>query len=264
MAKIERYTKAELVEYCKNIGLETKGKIMKKLLQEALEYGNEEIRQAINKGRSLEFLTSKIEKVAEGYANTLESKIENRKKEMKEDDNSHYLIYRVLGITHQHGKLIDEYQNEGRFLYNHAGLFLEEATVLCLKFKNVDGGRKVIENNQGKIPKTFEIDFLDGNNAIEIKWKDATTDGNHKEKEHTRVKAIASQNYVPIRVMFYYPHRSQAINIQENLAIFYKGVKGQYYGGDEAWDFIKEYTGFDLKEILINIADKRTPKHESK
>ena len=59
--------------------------------------------------------------------------------------------------------------------------------------------------------------------------------------------------------MFYYPLRRQAINIQENLAIFYKGVNGQYYGGEDAWSFIKEYTGFDLKEILTLIADKRTP-----
>ncbi|QMU64566.1 MAG: ApaLI family restriction endonuclease [Flavobacteriaceae bacterium] len=264
MAKIERYKKAELVEYCKSIGLETKGKGKSILMEEALEYGDNEIRQAIEKGAGLQLLTSKMEILAEEYANNLNSKIENRKEEMKGDDNSHYLIYRVLGITTTEGQLIDEYQNTGRFLYKYAGSFLEEAASLCLKFNNVGGGKTLVENNLGQRPKTFEIDFLDGNNAIEIKWRDATTDGDHITKEHTRVKAIESYGYTPIRVIFYYPQREQAKRIQATLKTIYTGVKGQYYGGEEAWDFIKEYTGFDLKEILTIIADKRTPEDENK
>ncbi|WP_308254985.1 ApaLI family restriction endonuclease [Geminocystis sp. GBBB08] len=61
------------------------------------------------------------------------------------------------------------------------------------------------------------IDVLDGNDAIEIKWRDATTDGDHITKEHTRIKAIENHGYKPIRVMFYYPQREQAINIQQTL-----------------------------------------------
>jgi len=167
---------------------------------------------------------------------------------------------RVLGITNKEGQQIDEYQNKGRFLYKYAGSFLEEAASLCLKFKNVEGGRAYVENNLGKKPKKFEIDFLDGINAIEIKWKDATTDGDHKTKEETRAKVIASQEYTPIRIMFYYPQREQAKNIQENLAIFYKGLGGQYYAGDAAWEFLTHHTGYDLKSILTKIADKRTSK----
>ncbi len=58
--------------------------------------------------------------------------------------------------------------------------------------------------------------------------------------------------------MFYYPQRKQAIKIQKILATYYKGVKGEYYGGDEAWNFVKKYTGYDLLEILTSIADKKT------
>jgi len=264
MAKIERYKKAELVEYCKSIGLETTGKGKNVLMEEALKYVDNEIRQAIENGTSLELLTFKMEILAEEYASNLNSKIENRKEEMKGDDNSHYLIYRVLGITTTEGQLIDEYQNTGRFLYKYAGSFLEEAASLCLKFNNIEGGKTLVENNQGQRPKTFEIDFLDDNNAIEIKWRDATTDGDHITKEHTRVKAIESYGYAPIRVMFYYPQREQAKRIQATLKTIYTGVKGQYYGGEEAWNFINKYTGFDLKEILTKIADKRTPENESK
>lgn len=59
--------------------------------------------------------------------------------------------------------------------------------------------------------------------------------------------------------MFYYPQRDQAIRIQQTLKTLYNGVKGEYYGGDEAWLFLQKYSGVDLKEILTEIANERTP-----
>tara|TARA_R110000868_G_scaffold132235_2_gene342873 strand:+ start:93 stop:869 length:777 start_codon:yes stop_codon:yes gene_type:complete len=256
--------KKELVEYCKSLSIDTKGKTKNMLMEEAEIYGNQEIEKAINNGKDYDLLYSKIEELSNLYAKTLNEKIENRKEEMLEDDNSHYLIYRVLGISDERGQLIDVYQNTGRFLYKYAGSFLEEASVLCFKFNNLKGKRTLVKNTFGSKPKTFEIDFLDGNNAIEIKWRDATTDGDHITKEHTRVECITSYGYKPIRVMFYYPQRTQAIKIQKILATYYKGVKGEYYGGDEAWNFIKKYTGYDLLEILTSIADKKTGADGSK
>lgn len=178
---------------------------------------------------------------------------------MKADDNSHYLIYRVLGITFEQGQLIDSYQNTGRFLYKYAGSFLEEAATLCLNYKFPDGVKTKVENSLGQRPKTFEIDFLNASDAIEVKWRDATTDGDHITKEHTRVQVIRAHGYKPIRIMFYYPQREQAIKIQQTLKTLYAGVKGEYYGGEEAWDYIKAYSGVDLKLILTEIANERTP-----
>lgn len=227
-------------------------------MEDAEKYGAKEIEDAKKDGSDLELLYSKIEALADEYSSTLDGKIENRKAEMLEDDNSHYLIYRVLGISNERGQLIDQYQNTGRFLYKYAGSFLEEAAVLCFKFNNQDGKRTLVDNTVGKKPKTFEIDFLDNNNAIEIKWRDATTDGDHITKEHTRVECITGYGHIPIRVMFYYPQRTQAIKIQKVLAGYYTGVGGQYYGGDEAWQFVNDYTGYDLLQILTEIADKKT------
>ena len=207
----------------------------------------------------MENLKTKIKELAEIYASNLKEKIDERKEAMKSDDNSHYLIYRVLGITTKEGELIDIYQNTGRFLYKYAGSFLEEAATLCLNYKFPDGIKTKVENTLGQRPNTFEIDFLNGNDAIEVKWRDATTDGDHITKEHTRVKVIKGHGYKPIRVMFYYPQREQAIRIQETLKTLYAGVAGEYYGGDEAWDFLKTYSGVDLKAILTEIANERTP-----
>lgn len=252
-----------MVEYCKLLLISIVGKTKLLLLKEVPKHIKKEILEAIKNGTGEKLLKTKIKELANEYSTNLELKIIERKEEMNSDDTSHYLIYRVLGISNKEGQMIDEYQNTGRFLYKYAGSFLEEAASLCLLFNNIDGGKVTIKNNQGLRPKTFEIDFLDGNKAFEIKWRDATTDGDHITKEHTRMKAIKSQGYKPIRVMFYYPQRKQAIRIQETLRTLYAGVDGEYYGGDEAWTFFKKYTGFDLKSYLIEIADNRTPESGS-
>ncbi|MBN1987902.1 MAG: ApaLI family restriction endonuclease [Bacteroidales bacterium] len=114
-------------------------------------------------------LKNKIKELAEIYASNLKEKIDERKEAMKSDDNSHHLIYKILGITTKEGELIDIYQNTGRFLYKYAGSFLEEAATLCLNSKFPDGIKTKVENTLGQRPKTFEIDFLNGNDAIEVK-----------------------------------------------------------------------------------------------
>lgn len=202
-------------------------------------------------------LIQNIKILVQAYSANLKGKTEARMEEMKADDNSHYLIYRVLGISFEEGQLIDAYQNTGRFLYKYAGSFLEEAATLCFNYKFPDGIKTKVENTLGQRPKTFEIDFLNGNDAIEVKWRDATTDGDHITKEHTRVQVIRAHGYKPIRVMFYYPQREQAIKIQQTLKTLYVGVEGEYYGGDAAWEYLKEYSGIDLKTILTNIANEK-------
>lgn len=201
----------------------------------------------------------KIIELADSYSKSLKERMDERIAEMEEDDKSHYLIYRVLGVTSKEGELIDVYQNKGRFLYKYAGSFLEEAAILCFEEQFDSAERKVkIENNLGSRPKTFEIDCLVGKQAYEIKWRDATTDGDHVTKEHTRVQSIKNAGYKPVRIMFYYPSRAQAIRIQETLQTVYAGVDGEYYFGDNAWNFVKKETGVDLLSILEGIANTRT------
>ncbi|MFV0506985.1 MAG: ApaLI family restriction endonuclease [Bacteroidales bacterium] len=264
MIKVEQLSKAKLVEYCTDKEIDATGMSKKELIDKVTLIEKKEILNEIKTGKGLESLINRIKALADKYSFELSNKIKVRKAEMKLDNNSHYLIYRVLGIATEEGRLIDEYQNTGRFLYKYAGSFLEEAASLCLKFKNVDGGKVYVENNIGQRPKNFEIDFLDEKNAIEIKWRDATTDGDHITKEHTRVRSIEKHGYTPIRVMFYYPEREQAKRIQETLKTIYNGVNGQYYGGEDAWDFICKYSGYDLKAILTSIANERFPKDEAK
>lgn len=204
-------------------------------------------------------IKQKIKSLAERYAANLEKKTKERMKEMEADDNSHYLIYQVLGILHDEGKLIDLYQNKGRFLYKYAGSFLEEAATLCFieKFSEEKAKKTRISNTISQRPKTFEIDCLiNEKRAYEIKWRDATTDGDHITKEHTRIKVIKDAGYIPIRLMFYSPNRSQAIKIQQTLETLYLGIGGEYYYGDYAWEHLKDMTEIDLLSILEEIAQE--------
>lgn len=204
-----------------------------------------------------------IQALALKYAHELKSKMEGRVAEMEVDDTSHYLIYRVLGVSDAEGKLIDVYQNKGRFLYKYAGSFLEDAAKLCFLEKFPKSGSVRIKNTIGERPKTFEIDCLvEDRIAVEIKWRDATTDGDHITKEHTRLQAVAAAGYIPVRIMFYYPNRSQAMRVQQILETLYHGVNGQYYFGDAAWEYVRAQTDTDLKGILERIAEENRAKHD--
>lgn len=203
-------------------------------------------------------IEDEIRELANWHAEALKNKIDARVEEMLQDDTSHFLIYRVLGVASEEGSLIDVYQNKGRLLYKYAGSFLEQVATLCFKSAFPDSGSFWIENTQGKRPKRFQIDCVIDKDAIEIKWRDATTDGDHITKEHTRIAAIHEAGYVPIRVMFYYPNRGQAIKIQKALETLYKGLDGFYYYGDTAWEYVRERTGINLKQILEDIAAERT------
>ena len=203
-------------------------------------------------------IEDRIRELSQQYATRLKQNIDARLQEMETDDRSHFLIYQVLGISDQEGRLVDEYQNKGRFLYKYAGSFLEATAKLCFLEKFPNSGSVRILNTQGRRPKTFEIDCLIGTDALEIKWRDATTDGDHITKEHTRIQAIVDSKYTPIRIMFYYPNRTQAMKIQKALETLYKGVGGQYYFGDAAWKYIQKRTAVDLFGILQQLAKENS------
>jgi len=200
-------------------------------------------------------IKDKLRELANRYSHELKARMSARVIEMESDDKSHYLIYRVLGVTDEEGELIDVYQNKGRFLYKYAGAFLEEAAFLCFGERFPKAKKMRVENTLGRRPKQFEIDCVIGKDALEIKWRDATTDGDHITKEHARMQSIKEHGYKPVRVMFYYPNREQAIRIQATLKTLYEGVGGEYYGGDETWNYVHRRTGVDLKGILSEIAD---------
>ncbi len=192
------------------------------------------------------------------YRDALQRKIKERKAEMESDNNEHYMIYNALGITDSEGYQIDLQQNVGRFLYKYAGSLLEELTIACFQSAFPDAKAKVkLANTIDKSPQNIEIDCLVGNKAYEIRWKDATTDGDHVKKEHKRVLVIKDAGYIPVRIMFFEPNREQALRIQSSLKKLYESVGGEYYSGEAAWEYVKEETGIDMKALFMKIKHRR-------
>ena len=150
-------------------------------------------------------IEERIIELAKTYRENLAEKIEARKIEMTEDNLDHYFLYNVLGITNEEGYEIDLFQNVGRFLYKYAGSFLEDAAKICFeeKFGIENAHREYVPNNIDNSPKRFEIDCLvEKTLGIELKWRDATTDGDHKNKEKKRVTSVSAAGYTPVRLMF--------------------------------------------------------------
>lgn len=190
-------------------------------------------------------------RIIANYRSDFQKKIQERKEEMESDNNDHYLLYNVLGFTSEEGYQVDFQQNVGRFLYKYAGSLMEDLVINCFKMAHGDAESKVkLKNTIDLSPKTVEIDCLIGNRAIEIKWKDATTDGDHIKKEHKRVRVIKDAGYIPIRLMFFEPNRDRAIRIQSRLKDLYEELGGEYYSGAAAWEYLKKDTGIDLRKIL--------------
>lgn len=185
------------------------------------------------------------------YREELQKRIKDRELEMQGDDTRHYLVYHALGFTSEEGYQIDYHQNVGRFLYKYAGSMLEELAIRCFQLAYPDAQPKVkLQNTVDSSPKTVEIDCLVGTKAYEIKWKDATTDGDHVRKEQKRVKIVEKAGDTPVRIMFFEPNRAQAIALQARLKKFYEEVGGEYYAGEDAWEYMEKETGVDLKHLL--------------
>lgn len=195
-------------------------------------------------------LLSALNEIVERSRASLHKKIKERRVEMAKNNLEHFKLYELLGFSEKEGRKIDLYQNIGRFAYKYAGALLEEATVAVLQYTK--GGQGIrIPNTISQNPKNFEIDFFvrSDNKAHEIKWRDATTDGDHVRKEHNKIQCIIDAGMIPVRVMYYMPNRNQAIRIQERVIAIY-GRHGEAYTGKEAWDYIRNYTGFDLYAYL--------------
>jgi hypothetical protein len=177
---------------------------------------------------------------------------------LKEDNLDHLLLYEVLGYPREEGLKIDLYQNIGRFVFKYSGSMLEELTITLIN--KAKGGKPIaIPNTISSHPTNFHIDCYvpQDNKAHEIKWRDATTDGDHIKKEKTKLDAIVKAGYRPVRIMFFYPNRHQAKTIQDKIRELYL-KNGEVYVTDKAWQYVASYTGVDLYAELMRRLPKRS------
>ena len=199
---------------------------------------------------STDSLKEAVDEVTSRVRNALAAAVAARRADLLEDDTSHYEVYRILGVPPSECELIDLYQNVGRFVYKYAGALLENTTRLLLEDSG-KGGPITLPNTVSRNPVNFEIDCYTSrdNKAHEIKWRDATTDGDHIRKEMNKITSIVHAGYIPVRVMYYMPVRTQVKRIQERILDLFR-EHGEAYVGEEAWEYVSAYAGFDLKAAL--------------
>lgn len=198
-------------------------------------------------------LQEQVAAIVDGHRTTLAQQIANRRAELLGDNDQHQEVYQVLGISAEECPKIDLYQNIGRFVYKYAGALLEDTTRLLLSVTG-SGGPLIIPNTVSGDPARFHIDCYTekDNRAHEIKWRDATTDGDHVKKERNKIKSILAAGHVPVRIMYYMPVRANAMRIQERILAEFRAA-GEAYVGEEAWRYVEDYSGVDLRTTLLKL-----------
>lgn len=161
-------------------------------------------------------------------------------------DRDYSRVYRALGLDDATGRDLDERHLEARFVYNHAGVMIEKVAIECVMSRHAARKKVLVDNVASARPIKFEIDVVVERDGIEIKWKDATTDGDHVTKEKHRVASIKEAGYRPIRLMFFEPSAPQSKKIQDRLSEEYAKIGGEFHRGLAAFDFIRRYTGVDM------------------
>ena len=198
-------------------------------------------------------IETELHQLAVRIRDSLALQVESRRQDLEADDTSHQELYRILGVPPSECAKIDLYQNVGRFVYKYAGTLLEAATQLCLA-KAGDVRPLTLPNTVSSSPAQFEIYCYTqkDNKAHEIKWRDATTDGDHIKKERYKILAIVGAGHIPVRVMYYMPVRAQAVRIQQRILAEFRS-HGEAYVGDDAWSYVRAYSGVDLRAELLKL-----------
>lgn len=195
-------------------------------------------------------LLASLNEIMQKQIPALEEGMRQRRELLANAHGQHMEVYDLFNISQDEGRRIELYHNLGRLFYNAVGRLLEGTTQAVIKYTK--GGESIrIENTISNAPKTFSIDAFvqQDNKAHEIKWRDATTDGDHIRKENHKVQCIVERQMIPVRIMYYMPESDKAAQIQNKVIAAYR-QQGEAYVGKDAWNYIKDYTGVDLYTYL--------------
>jgi hypothetical protein len=199
---------------------------------------------------------SEIEKeimtILDNVKNNLGSKIKQRTIDMDSEDPDSHILFKLLGFDKEESKKIDLYHNIGRLVYRSSADLMEKIVIKL--FETTKNATRLRLENPFPPPQIFNIDAYvkSEKRAYEIKWKHATTDGDHVNKEMQKPKTIKKHGLIPIHLVFFTSERKNAISALDRIIKAYKSVDGEVYVGNDAFQHLHEYTGFDLKKFLFS------------
>ena len=174
--------------------------------------------------------------------------IDDTQNRMDTFTNEHHLVYELF-YDKKEIELMEKYHNRARILSTNAGRIFDTAVKFIIQ--DVEGGQSEYIDNPGQHPNRFEIDVInhDKKLAYEIKWRDAGTDGDHKNKEYRKVDLLIEKGYTPIRLTFFMPELERSLNAQKQIIDYYN-KRGKSYTQDSAFAYINRMADIDLLQIL--------------
>lgn len=197
-------------------------------------------------------ITQVIHAIVDKHHHQSRQRIEQSLADLKQAQHDHEWMLELAGGVGEEIRQMESAHQSLRIIYRAAGSIMEESVKACLcRLKNYQPSQK-LDNLIGNRPKQHEVDCLVGNRAYEIKWRDATTDGDHRSKEIERIRNMLAHGLTPVRLMFFIPHNKSAMAIQQSVRKSYEELGGHYHCGPDAWEHVKKLSGHDLRQILLS------------
>jgi hypothetical protein len=179
-------------------------------------------------------------------------RIEARRKLFEGDEYEfHYNFYSMFGFEPEESRQLDYHHHVSRILFSHIGTFIQDIAYLCFYYKYKTTQMNFpVKNVISEKPKKFKIDILVNNQAIELKWRESTTDGDHFIKEEVKVHNALKHDYAPIKLVFCDSIYGQSKKASEKMKRMYIKNGGQFISGIDAWKYLDKLVGFDVLKFI--------------
>ena len=198
--------------------------------------------------RPTNYYKSNIHKIISDYHKKIITNINNTQNKMSDFKNDHHILYELF-YSKDEIQIMEKYHNIARILSANSGRIFDNIVKFIIQ--DIEGGQSEYILNPNKHPKKFEIDILNHNKKIayEIKWRDAGTDGDHKNKEYRKVDLLVQKGYTPIRLTFFMPELKQSLIAQKQIINYYNQF-GMSYSEEKAFEYINKMANIDLYKII--------------
>lgn len=201
------------------------------------------------------YFKKNIHKIVSEYHNKIMTNINETQNKMNNFINEHHLIYELF-YSKKEIELMEKYHNRARILSTNVGRIFD--SIIKFIIQDMEGGQSEYIDNPNNHPAKFEIDIInhDKKIAYEIKWRDAGTDGDHRNKEYRKVDLLVSKGYTPIRLTFFMPELKLSLYAQQHIINYYEKY-GKAYTQEKAFEYINQMANIDLLKILKDIERKK-------
>lgn len=198
-----------------------------------------------------------LDEIIDKHRIALSEYIERRRADVEKDFQSRLLLYQLLGFSPDESRLSDSHQDIGRSAVMYGGALVEQAARAVLRHVK-DGETRSLPNTLSSSPKVFIVDSYvkSDNRAHVIRWRDPSSDGEQFRREHGKILCIVEEGMLPVRIIFSVPGEKIALRTHEKINAEYQ-KHGEVYAGHDAWEYLRDYTGFDLYAYLFLRAQQK-------